>query len=89
MRHPTHPGKMLHHLLKNKQISQRQFSQKINKSNRHISNLISGKDRITVDTALRLEKATGIAALIWIRHQATYDIWKAGEARYRNIPKVV
>lgn len=46
-----------------------------------ISEIISGKKRITEETALELEDVFGIDAAFWLNLEANYRLFLAREAR--------
>ena len=75
-RPPTHPGEMLlEEFLKPLGISQVDFAKRIGVSYVRLNALINGRRGATPNTALRLEKATGMDADFWMGLQADWDLW--------------
>jgi addiction module HigA family antidote len=46
-------------------------------SRQSLSELLNGRNGISADMALRLEKAGWSTAESWLRNQLTYDLWHA------------
>jgi addiction module HigA family antidote len=77
-RPPTHPGEMLREeFLLPLGISQRDFARQIRVSFVRLNGLINGRRGMTSDTALRLERATGMDASFWLDLQTRWDLWHA------------
>ncbi len=77
-RPPTHPGEMLlEEFLVPLQISQAEFAKRIGVSYVRLNALINGHRGVTPDTALRLERATGMDADFWLGLQTDWDLWHA------------
>ena len=75
-RPPTHPGEMLlEEFLKPLGISQVDFARRIGVSYVRLNAVINGRRGATPNTALRLEKATGMDADFWLGLQADWDLW--------------
>lgn len=75
---PTHPGEMLEEeFLKPLEITQTDFATRIGVSFQRINELCRGKRGVTPDTALRLERATGMSADFWMNLQLRWDLWHA------------
>lgn len=83
LRIPTHqrpptPGEILSEdFLKPIGITQRDFSQRIGVSLPRVNEIINGKRGVTPDTALRLERATGMSAAFWLNLQQIVDLYDA------------
>ncbi|HWZ58982.1 MAG TPA: HigA family addiction module antitoxin [Gemmatimonadaceae bacterium] len=80
-RPPTHPGEML---LEEFPIplgaSPARFATAIGVSYPRLNEIVHGKRAITVDAALRLERALGIGADFWLRLQLAWDVWHAARS---------
>jgi antitoxin HigA-1 len=77
-RPPTHPGEMLlGEFLIPLGVSQANFATAIDVSFPRLNEIVHGKRAITVDTALRLERALGMGADFWLRLQLAWDLWHA------------
>ena len=74
---PIHPGEMLKDELGARGISQRRFAAIIGMPYTAFNEIINGKRPITIDTALKIEAATGISADIWRGLQSDYDMQAA------------
>ncbi len=75
-RPPTHPGEMLlEEFLKPLGISQVDFAKRIGVSYVRLNAVINGRRGATPNTALRLEKATGMDADFWLGLQVDWDLW--------------
>ena len=46
-------------------------------SRQSLSELLNGRNGISADMALRLEKAGWSTAELWLENQLTYDLWRA------------
>ncbi len=72
-----HPGEMLSDELESRGLSQRKFASLIGCSSSFINEIVKGKRAITIETALKIEAATGIKAHIWIDMQTDYNMQMA------------
>lgn len=74
-RNPAHPGRLLRvHYLEPLGMSQTEFAERIGISRVRMNQLIRGKRGVTADTAIRLSKALGTTAEMWMNAQALYDL---------------
>lgn len=69
-----HPGEYIRDELKARGIKQKEFAKKMDFNTSFVSELISGKRKVTPATALKLEKVLGIGAKFWVSMQADYDV---------------
>jgi len=69
-----HPGEYIRDELKARGIKQKEFAKKMDLHTSFVSELISGKRKVTPATALKLEKILGISAKFWVSMQADYDV---------------
>ena len=77
-RPPTHPGEMLlEEYLRPLGVSQTHFASAIGVSYVRLNSIINGHRSITPDTALRLERALGASADMWLNLQLAWDLWQA------------
>ena len=75
-RPPTHPGEMLvEEFLKPLGVTQRDFAKRIGVSYVRLNAIVNGRRGVTPNTALRLERATGWDADLWLRLQLDWDLW--------------
>lgn len=76
----SHPGKVVRtSFLEPLGISVTEGARALGVSRQALSNLVNGKSRMSVEMAVRLEKAFGFTARNWIYLQVTYDIAQARE----------
>ena len=77
-RRPTAPGEiLLREFLEPLGISQSTFAKHIGVTNARLSEIIHGKRSLTMDTAIRFERALGFAAESWMRMQLAVDVYDA------------
>ncbi|MHB1097259.1 MAG: HigA family addiction module antitoxin [Gemmatimonadaceae bacterium] len=75
-RPPTHPGEMLlEEFLKPLRISQSAFAVRLGVSFPRLHEIIHAKRGVTVNTALRLARVTGMSAEFWLGLQLDWDLW--------------
>lgn len=78
MFNPVHPGQILKEVyLKDYNLTVTAFALKIGVSRNTASELINGKNGISAEMALKLEKAFKVSAQYWLDLQTQYDLWKA------------
>ena len=70
----VHPGESLKDYIDEMGLSQKELALRLGVSQKHISQIISGKARISSDLALRLSAVSGIEAQFWANLQVNYDI---------------
>ena len=81
-RRPTPPGEiLLREFLEPLGITQSAFAKHIGVTNARLSEIIHGKRPVTMDSALRFERALGLRAESWIRMQMTVDMYDAISGR--------
>ncbi len=86
-RRPTHPGEiLLREFLEPAGITQSAFARHIGVTNARLSEIIHGKRPVTLDSALRFERALGFSAESWMRMQMTVDMY---DALHRRVGKSV
>lgn len=73
----VHPGEHLEEHLESRGLSQAEFARLAAVSPKLVSTIISGKNPVTPDTALRLERVLGVKAYIWTGLQARWDLHQA------------
>lgn len=59
------PGETIKEQLEDREMSQKEFAQRMGLSEKHVSRLLNGKVGLTHDTALKLESVLGIKAEFW------------------------
>ncbi len=77
-RRPTPPGEiLLREFLEPLEITQAAFAKHIGITAARLSEIIHGKRAVTIDTAIRFERALGFSADSWLRMQLTVDMYDA------------
>ncbi len=72
---PIHPGEVLREeFLKPFGISEESLAQSIGASVQSVREIVSEKQSVTADTALRLAKFFGTSAQFWLGLQSDYDL---------------
>jgi addiction module HigA family antidote len=81
-RRPATPGSiLLREFLEPLGITQSAFAKHIGVTNARLSEIIHGKRPVTMDSALRFERALGFSAESWMRMQLTLDMYDALHGR--------
>lgn len=89
MHNPPHPGEILRDtVLGESGISVSEFARKLGVSRVAISRIANGRAAISADMALRLSASLGGSAEVWLRLQATYDLWQASRKPRPKVEKV-
>ena len=74
---PVHPGAILREdILRELKLSITQAATGLDVSKKQLSEVVNETTSISVEMALRLEKAFGVDADLWLDMQKKYDIWK-------------
>lgn len=80
MFNPPHPGKiLLEDWIKPLNFSISEFALKIGTSRKNLSEIVNGKNGISSEMALKLAKALGTSAKLWLNLQVSYDLWQASQ----------
>jgi addiction module HigA family antidote len=72
--YPIHPGEILADELAELHTSPAELACELHVPANRISQLIAGKQSMTADTALRLEKWLGVNAAFWMNLQKRYEM---------------
>jgi HTH-type transcriptional regulator/antitoxin HigA len=70
---PVPPGETLKEYLTNWDMTQKELSERLGISPKHINEIIKGKAPITTETALKLESVLGLPASFWLGLESTYQ----------------
>lgn len=73
----THPGAHLAELIEARGWSQADLARLANLTPKLISTIISGRNPVTPETAIKLERVLGLKAEIWTRLQSNWDLHQA------------
>ena len=68
----TPPGATIKEQLLDRGMSQKEFAERMDMSEKHISKLINGDVQLTPDVAVRLEMVLGVPAHFWSKLEAIY-----------------
>jgi HTH-type transcriptional regulator/antitoxin HigA len=66
------PGETLRDRLAEMNLSQAELALRAGLSTKHVNQIIKGSAPITLETAIALERITGIPASVWNRREADY-----------------
>lgn len=66
------PGEILDEWLEERHMTQREFAERVGKSEKFVSQLINGKASLTPDTAHALALVSKVSANTWLRMEADY-----------------
>ena len=81
MKNPPHPGELLKDNVDELGLSVAEAAKGLGVTRQQLYNVINGKSAITPEMAVRLEKARGGTADLWLRMQVNYDL---AEVRRRD-----
>lgn len=79
------PGETLRETLEALEMSQTQLAARIGLSGKHINQIIQGQSALTHDTAIALERATGVPARFWNALEAQYRDHLARERERQSL----
>ncbi len=76
MKNPVHPGALVAANLDEIGLRVAEAAKAIGVTRQQLYNVINGKSAVTPEMAVRLEKAFGGSADMWLRMQAAHDLAK-------------
>ena len=88
---PPHPGMVFAEHIRKAQpekISQAEAARRLGMSPYNWGQVELGRVAVTPETAVKLERLTGVSAEFWCRLQMHYDLWKAFQAEKRGEIKI-
>lgn len=75
---PTHPGEILREdVVPALRMTKSEIADALGISRQHLYDILNEKKPVSPEVAVRLGKALGNGAGVWLRMQAAYDIWQA------------
>jgi addiction module HigA family antidote len=78
MFNPPQPGEIIREdCLKPLNLSVTEAAKGFGVSRQSLSELLNGRNGVSADMAIRLEKAGWSTAESWLRNQLSYDLWRA------------
>lgn len=89
MKNPPHPGGLIRTLLEELNCPIAQAARALGVTRQQLYNVVNGRSAISPEMAVRLEKAFGGTADVWLRMQAIYDLSqvrkRAGDIKVRKL----
>lgn len=77
-RRPTPPGEIIRYdYMEPLQLTATELAGRLAVSRKHLSNILNGHIRVTVDMALRLSRAFSTTPELWLNLQRNVDLWDA------------
>lgn len=87
---PIHPGEILREeFMEPLGLSQNKLAEALGVDAGRINRIVTGKCRITADTALRLAKYFGTTPQLWMNLQSHYDLEVAQDNSAKEIDETV
>ena len=77
----VHPGDVLEEHLEARELTQADFARRAGLTPKLVSTIVAGKNPITADTALAIERVLGVKAYIWTGLQSAWDLHQTREAQ--------
>jgi antitoxin HigA-1 len=74
MKNPPHPGELLKDNVDELGLSVAEAAKGLGVTRQQLYNVINGRSAITPEMAVRIEKALGGTADLWLRMQVNYDL---------------
>jgi addiction module HigA family antidote len=74
MKNPAHPGQLVRACLDELHLSVAEAAKGLHITRQQLHRVISGHSSVTVEMAIRFEKAFGSTADTWLRMQINYDL---------------
>jgi addiction module HigA family antidote len=75
--HRVHPGTILKEELAARGLSAAAFALRLRVAPQRVQEIVAGKRAITPETALRIGRALGTGARLWLAMQQAYDLHRA------------
>ena len=76
---------MIREELEAREMTQVALAKAMGRSPRLVNEIVRGRRSITAETALALEDALGISAMVWMGQQSQYDLSEAMSRRERRV----
>ncbi len=87
MHNPPHPGEILKEdVLPELGLTVGQLAEHLGVSRPHLSRVLNGHAGISADMDLRLSEAFAQTPGLWLKMQASYDLWQAQRQRRKPVP---
>ncbi len=85
---PTHPGELLRATLDALDQPVQKFAEHIGVTRKAVYDVLRGDASVSARMALRLEKATGVRAQMWLNLQRDYDLRTAEAELAQDLAKI-
>ena len=83
------PGEIIKEYLDARGLTQKEVSKRTGVSERHLSQLLNGKTRLTEDMALKLEKVMpDVPASFWLNYEVKYQEYLAREREEAHLEEL-
>ena len=69
-----HPGQQVEELIKEYNVTQKEFADRLGISEMKLGKLVNGEESISNDIARKLAKVTNISMITWLNLQNVYDV---------------
>ena len=69
-----HPGQYVEELIKEYNVTQKEFAERLGISEMKLGKLVNGEEPISNDIARKLAKITNISIITWLNLQNAYDV---------------
>ncbi len=69
-----HPGQYVEELIKEYNVTQKEFAERLGISEMKLGKLVNGEESISNDIARKLAKVTNISMITWLNLQNVYDV---------------
>ena len=80
-RRPTSPGEIIRYdYMEPLELTGIALAERLGVSRKHISGILNGHTRVTVDMALRLSRAFSTTPERWLNLQRNLDLWNARQS---------
>lgn len=76
MHNPPHPGEVLREYLP-EALTQAEIASRLGITRQALSAVLNGRAGVSAEMAVRLSKALGTTADLWLGLQMQYDLWQA------------
>lgn len=80
-----HPGEYLEDILENRNITNRDFADRVGLTEKAVSQIVNGKALYSPETAIAFEKTLDIKAEIWLNLADTYQLFIAKSEERRRL----
>ncbi|MFI5020286.1 MAG: HigA family addiction module antitoxin [Alphaproteobacteria bacterium] len=87
--HGVHPGVVLKEELAARGLSATAFGLRLRVPPQRIQEIVAGRRAITPETALRIGRALGTGARLWLAMQQAYDLWAVEQEHGERIRREV